>query len=127
MIDVEKRKMKKNNSKTLRLILGDQLNYNHSWFETVDDSITYVMMEIRTETDYATHHVQKIVGFYAAMRQFANELLVKKHHVIYLKLTDNTNLQSFEKNIEKLATQTKTKTKHVRCDQDALKHPVYVG
>ena len=24
-------------NKTLRLILGDQLNINHSWFETVDD------------------------------------------------------------------------------------------
>ena len=102
MIGVEKRKMKKNNSKTLRLILGDQLNYNHSWFETVDDSITYVMMEIRTETDYATHHIQKIVGFFAAMRQFQNWLQLKKHRVIYLKLTDNANLQSFEENLERI-------------------------
>ena len=38
--------------KTLRLILGDQLNNNHSWFNSVDDSVTYVMMEIRSETDY---------------------------------------------------------------------------
>ena len=28
--------------KTLRLILGDQLNNNHSWFNLVDDSVTYV-------------------------------------------------------------------------------------
>lgn len=27
--------------KSLRLILGDQLNINHSWFKKVDDSITY--------------------------------------------------------------------------------------
>ncbi|WP_228515197.1 cryptochrome/photolyase family protein [Flavobacterium sp. MR2016-29] len=46
-------------TKTLRLILGDQLNSNHSWYETTDNSITYVMMEIRTETDYAIHHIQK--------------------------------------------------------------------
>lgn len=45
--------------KTLRLILGDQLNSNHWWFETKDDSVTYLLMEIRTETDYATHHIQK--------------------------------------------------------------------
>jgi deoxyribodipyrimidine photolyase-related protein len=32
--------------KTLRLILGDQLNSKHSWFKTVDESVTYVMMEI---------------------------------------------------------------------------------
>ena len=49
-------------SKTLRLILGDQLNSKHSWFITVDESVTYVMMEIRSETDYAAHHIQKIVG-----------------------------------------------------------------
>nr|WP_315176228.1 cryptochrome/photolyase family protein [uncultured Flavobacterium sp.] len=91
--------MNKSQNRTLRLLLGDQLNYNHSWFETVDDSITYVMMEIRSETDYATHHIQKIVGFFAAMRQFANELQANKHHVIYLKLTDDNNLQSFEKNL----------------------------
>jgi deoxyribodipyrimidine photolyase-related protein len=48
--------------KTVRLILGDQLNSNHSWYETVDDSITYVM-EIRTETDYAASY-SKVLGFF---------------------------------------------------------------
>jgi deoxyribodipyrimidine photolyase-related protein len=61
-------------SKTLRLILGDQLNSNHSWFITVDESVTYVMMEIRSETDYAAHHIQKIVGIFAAMQEFSNYL-----------------------------------------------------
>ena len=54
--------------KTLRLILGDQLNSNHSWFETQDDSITYILMEIRSETDYVAHHIQKVVGFFSAMQ-----------------------------------------------------------
>ena len=40
-------------SKTVKLLLGDQLNINHSWFQNPDDSVTYVLMEIRTETDYA--------------------------------------------------------------------------
>jgi deoxyribodipyrimidine photolyase-related protein len=88
--------------KTLRLILGDQLNSNHSWFLTTDDSVTYVMMEIRTETDYATHHIQKIAGFFSAMRNFANELKAAKHNVIYFHLNDATNLQSFDKNIQQL-------------------------
>ena len=91
--------------KTIRLILGDQLNSNHSWFKTVDDSITYVLMEIRTETDYATHHVQKIIGFFAAMQAFAKELKTKKHNVIYIHLNDANNLQSFEKNIAFLITE----------------------
>ncbi|QGK73528.1 hypothetical protein GIY83_05470 [Flavobacterium sp. SLB02] len=86
-------------TKTLRLILGDQLNGNHSWFETIDNSITYVMMEIRTETDYAIHHIQKITAFFAAMRQFSNFLRSKKHHCIYLEINDKDNLQSFETNL----------------------------
>ena len=88
--------------KTLRLILGDQLNSNHSWFKTKDDSVTYLLMEIRTETDYATHHIQKIVGFFSAMKSFANELIKNKHQVIYTPLNDENNLQSFDKNIQYL-------------------------
>lgn len=85
--------------KTLRLILGDQLNCNHCWFEKTDDSITYVMMEIRTETDYATHHIQKIAGFFAAMREFSKDLRHQNHNCIYLKLNDKDNLQSLEANL----------------------------
>lgn len=88
--------------KTLRLILGDQLNSKHSWFKTVDESVTYVMMEIRTETDYAQHHIQKVVGIFAAMRAFANELQSKNHKFIYFHLNDENNLQSFDKNLQNL-------------------------
>jgi deoxyribodipyrimidine photolyase-related protein len=87
------------NKKILRLVLGDQLNANHSWYEHVDESVTYVFMEVRTETDYASHHIQKVVGFFAAMQAFAQELKVNKHNVIYIYLNDKNNLQSFDKNI----------------------------
>ncbi len=89
-------------NKTLRLILGDQLNSNHSWFKSVDDSVTYVMMEIRTETDYAQHHIQKVVGIFAAMQNFANQLKSNKHNLIYFHLNDVNNLQSFGDNIKNL-------------------------
>ena len=89
-------------NKTLRLLLGDQLNSNHSWFKSVDNSVVYVMMEIRSETDYATHHIQKVVGFFSAMQAFAAELKFNNHHVIYIHLNDENNLQSFEKNIKHL-------------------------
>ncbi len=88
--------------KTLRLILGDQLNPKHSWFDAVDESVTYVLMEIRSETDYAQHHIQKVLGIFAAMRAFANALLTQKHQVIYIKLNDKTNLQAFDKNCDAL-------------------------
>ena len=93
------------NKKTLRLVLGDQLNGNHSWFKTVNDNVTYVMMEVRTETDYANHHIQKVVGFFSAMRSFVTELQSKKHKVIYIHLNDANNLQSFEKNLDLLLNQ----------------------
>ncbi len=91
-------------SKTLRLILGDQLNIQHCWFSKVDDSITYVLMEIRSETDYATHHIQKVIGFFTAMRNFAEELKQLNHKVVYIKLNDKENLQSFAENCLQLIT-----------------------
>ena len=91
--------------KTLRLILGDQLNSNYSWFKSVDDSVTYVMMEIRTETDYAQHHIQKVVGIFAAMQNFANQLKSNNHNLIYLYLNDENNLQSFQDNIQNLISE----------------------
>ena len=36
---------------TLRLILGDQLDPQHSWFSAPDDEVVYVLMEVRQETD----------------------------------------------------------------------------
>ncbi|OYU96259.1 MAG: cryptochrome/photolyase family protein [Bacteroidetes bacterium B1(2017)] len=88
--------------KTLRLILGDQLNSSHSWFKIIDPTITYVLMEVKSETEYAKHHIQKVLGIFAAMRNFAQELKRQKHKVIYIQLTDNTNLQSFDKNCNAL-------------------------
>ena len=92
-------------SKTLRLILGDQLNSNHSWFSKMDSSVIYVMMEVRSETDYAKHHIQKVVGFFSAMRSFSESLKSSKHNVIYIHLNDENNLQSFYKNIESLISE----------------------
>jgi deoxyribodipyrimidine photolyase-related protein len=88
--------------KTLRLILGDQLNHQHSWFKEINSNITYVLMELRQETDYAQHHIQKVVGFFSAMQNFAKELTEKEHQVIYIYLNDPNNLQSFDKNILQL-------------------------
>ena len=60
--------------KILRLILGDQLNEKHSWFDKPDKGVTYVMMEVRQETDYVKHHIKKVAAFFAAMRAFADRL-----------------------------------------------------
>jgi deoxyribodipyrimidine photolyase-related protein len=93
------------NPKTLRLILGDQLNIHHSWYHQTLEHVTYVMMEVKSESIYVTHHIQKIIGFFAAMRAFALELEQRGHQVIYIKINDPNNLQSIEKNINALFSQ----------------------
>ena len=49
--------------KIVRLLLGDQLNSSHSWFQEKDANILYCLFEMRQETDYITHHIQKVTGF----------------------------------------------------------------
>ncbi|MFM7310569.1 MAG: cryptochrome/photolyase family protein, partial [Flavobacteriales bacterium] len=65
--------------KTLRLILGDQLNHQHSWFKESNEEVLYVMMELHQESAYVTHHIQKVVAFFLAMRTFAEEMKSKGH------------------------------------------------
>jgi deoxyribodipyrimidine photolyase-related protein len=83
----------------LKLILGDQLNLQHSWFKEVDSSEVFVLMEMRQETDYALHHIQKVVAFFGAMRNFSEVLKQAGHQVHYLALDDKANRQQLEANL----------------------------
>jgi deoxyribodipyrimidine photolyase-related protein len=87
---------------TLRLILGDQLNINHTWYKVADPNILYTLMEVRSETDYVWHHVQKACAFFAAMEEFALTLKQLGHNVKYIKLDDIGNLQTFQDNCNTL-------------------------
>ena len=86
--------------KTLRLILGDQLNENHSWFNEKDDNIVFLMAEMRQETDYVKHHIQKVVAFFLSMRNFSDKLKTNQHQVDYYKILDENNPQDLEKLIK---------------------------
>ena len=88
--------------KTLRLILGDQLNHNHPWFNKTDGNIVYCLFEMRQETDYVKHHIQKIAGFFSAMRNFASELTKAGHEVVYYKINDRENTQSLVDNLQQI-------------------------
>ncbi|MBP1474513.1 cryptochrome/photolyase family protein [Frateuria sp. MAH-13] len=83
----------------LRLILGDQLNARHPWFGRVDEGVVYVLMEVRSETDYVRHHAQKVLGIFAAMRRFAEALAAAGHRVDYLRIGDPRNRQDFGANL----------------------------
>ncbi|MBD3225227.1 MAG: cryptochrome/photolyase family protein [Caldithrix sp.] len=86
----------------LRLILGDQLNVQHSWFARTDHQILYTMMEVRQETDYVTHHIQKVIGFFAAMRRFARLLQEQGHQVLYFRIDDSANQHNLTENLKKI-------------------------
>jgi len=85
--------------KKLRLLLGDQLNSKHSWFQNTDDQTIYCMFEMRQETDYTKHHIQKVAGFFAAMRNFAQELEKAEHHIVYFNINHKNNKQSLVENL----------------------------
>lgn len=88
--------------KTLRLILGDQLNPKHSWYKEPNENIVYVLMEMKQETEYVVHHIQKICAFFLAMRSFANDLTQEGKCVHYLKIGDATNNHELNKNLDVL-------------------------
>ncbi|HKK88799.1 MAG TPA: cryptochrome/photolyase family protein [Saprospiraceae bacterium] len=90
----------------IRLLLGDQLNPQHTWFEDKREDVLYVMMEIRPEYEYVIHHIQKITGIFAAMRNFSDWLEEEGHKVRYLKINDQDNAQSFSDNINSLLEKT---------------------
>lgn len=99
--------------KKVRLILGDQLNQHHSWFEEVDDEITYTMFEMRQETDYVKHHIQKVVAFFLAMRSFRDDLEKQGHRFIYYTLDDDKNQHDLHKNLQQVM---------VECGADSLEY-----
>ncbi|MFT6766165.1 MAG: deoxyribodipyrimidine photolyase-related protein, partial [Burkholderiaceae bacterium] len=88
---------------SLRLILGDQLSPQHSWFSTVDRSVVYVLMEVRSETDYVLHHAQKVLAIFAAMRDLAAQLTAAGHRVHYLNIDHPDNVQDIPRNLEQVA------------------------
>ncbi|MFV8358282.1 cryptochrome/photolyase family protein, partial [Flavobacterium sp. XS1P32] len=77
--------------KKLRLILGDQLNSEHSWFQQIDSDTIYVLAEMRQETDYVKHHIQKVVAFFLSMRNFYTSLQSKGHQAVYFQINANSN------------------------------------
>ena len=108
-------------TKTLRLVLGDQLDERHSWFEKPEPNVTYVMMEIRQETDYVKHHIQKVAAFFAAMRAFRDRLTQMGHKVVYIHLDDRNNQQTVPGNLEYLrSAHTFDRVEYLRPDEYRL-------
>ncbi|HEY7771974.1 MAG TPA: cryptochrome/photolyase family protein [Marinagarivorans sp.] len=90
--------------RTLRLILGDQLNASHRWYQRTDDTCLYLIAELPQELSYVRHHVQKVCAFFVAMENFACALKKAGHHVLHLTLDDTHTDASLAKLIERLCT-----------------------
>ncbi len=86
--------------KTLRLILGDQLNHKHSWFNGDQEHIVYHMAEMRQETDYVKHHIQKVVAFFTAMRTFKEWMDDRGFNTVYYTLDHKNNHQDLVDNLK---------------------------
>jgi deoxyribodipyrimidine photolyase-related protein len=94
-----------NSYHTLRLVLGDQLNLQHSWFEQQDASVLYLLAELHQEATYVRHHIQKLCAFFAAMKAFAASIAANGHRVVYLSLDDTCGFDSLPDLIESICRQ----------------------
>ena len=86
----------------LRLILGDQLNPQHSWFREVREDVVYALFESGEELRYAPHHRQKMLAFLHGIQQFAHHLRQSGHRVEYWTLDDPRQKGSLRANLEAL-------------------------
>ncbi len=93
---------RKKHYRKMRLILGDQLNPSHSWFDDRDPDVLYLLAELRQETDYVKHHVQKICAFFAAMAEFAERLEADGHAVLFLTLDETADYPDLTQLIQSL-------------------------
>ncbi|MFM8243551.1 MAG: cryptochrome/photolyase family protein, partial [Crocinitomicaceae bacterium] len=111
---------------SVKLILGDQLNRFHPWFEKVDGKVLFVMMEVRSETDYVKHHIQKVVAIFDSMRKFAGELKSNGHHVHYILINDTDNKPTITENLKSICSKYAVEELHYqlpdeyRVDQELM-------
>jgi len=89
-------------TKTLRLILGDQLSHSLSSLQDCDIKKDIILMaEVWDEATYVKHHKKKIAFLFSAMRHFAQELKDKGCTVHYTKLDDDDNNGSFSGEVKR--------------------------
>lgn len=105
----------------LRLILGDQLNARHSWYNELDANTLYVIAEIQEEATYVRHHVQKVCAFFLAMQTFAQFLEQAGHQVLHLTLDDTADTPGVAALLQRLSREHKVKTiEYQRPDEQRL-------
>ncbi|WP_338363813.1 cryptochrome/photolyase family protein [uncultured Pseudoalteromonas sp.] len=102
--------------KVLRLVLGDQLNASHTWFKEKSPDTLYLIAELKQETSYVKHHVQKICAFFYAMERFAVALKSANYCALHLTLDDTQQ----DKTLPDLLTRV---AKQYHCDEIHYQYP----
>ena len=70
---------------SINLILGGQLNHEHSWFTEPREDTLFVIAELYEEASYVPHHAQKICAFFLAMQKFAESLAALEAKTLKLR------------------------------------------
>jgi deoxyribodipyrimidine photolyase-related protein len=102
--------------KTLKLILGDQLNPSHSWFKQKDPDTLFLIAELHQETGYVKHHIQKLCAFFCAMENFADALKTAGFNVLHLTLDDTKNDDTLDDLLNRIA-------KEHQCNEIQYQYP----
>lgn len=87
--------------KTIRLVLGDQLDENVAALRGASTEDMILMCEVWDEATYVRHHKKKIAFLFSAMRHFAERLRKKGLGVTYTQLDDPANAGSFRGEVER--------------------------
>lgn len=103
-------------SKSLLLILGDQLSADLATLRDGPNDAVIALCEVAGEGRYVPHHPQKIAMIFAAMRHFAQALRSDGRQVHYSALDDDANCQDLIDEAERLATL-------YRCDEIHVARP----
>lgn len=89
-------------SKTICLIMGDQLSKSISSLQEIDkENSVVLMLELAEEANHVKHHKKKIIFVLSAMRHFAQELRAFGFNVDYVSLDDEQNTGSFISELER--------------------------
>ena len=82
--------------RTVRLILGDQLDHGIASLEDIDPENDLILMaELKTEATYVKHHKKKIAFIFSAMRHFADECRLKGLNICYIDYDSHKNKGDF--------------------------------
>ena len=93
-------------SRSLRLVLGDQLTKQLSSLTDLDpennqEQDVVLLCEVTEEARYVPHHRQKLALVFSAMRHFAAELQDEGINVDYIRLNSRGNSGSFTAEVER--------------------------